>query len=96
MKKNLLFGCLAAIVLLMMLPAVSAAESTVVQSHRTSSNLLTAQDIDIDSIRAKYTENPTPQTFILLTLAILFLKLLRISILLPILVVLIYLRLISP
>jgi hypothetical protein len=96
MKKNLLFGCLAAIVLLMTLPAVSAAESTVVQSHRTSSYLLTIQDIDTDSIRAKYMENPTPQTFIILTLAILFLKLLRMSILLPILVLLIYLRLISP
>ena len=96
MKKNLLFGCLAAFMLLLTLPAVSAAESTVVQSHRTSSYLLTAQDIDIDSIRVKYTENPTPQTFILLTLAILFLKLLRISIILPILVVLVYLRLISP
>jgi len=95
MRKNLVFGCLAAVVLMVMLPAISAAESTVIQSTQTASYLLMTQDIDIESIRAKYTENPTPQTFILLTLAILFLKLVRLTILLPIVIVFIYLRLIS-
>jgi hypothetical protein len=76
-----------------MLPAVSA--SQLMKSTQKSPYRLTAQDIDLESIQAKYSNNPTPQTLILLTLAIIFLKLLRMSILLPIFVVLIYLRLIG-
>ncbi len=76
-----------------MLPTVSA--SQFMKSTQKSPYLLTAQDIDLESIQVKYSNNPTPQTLILLTLAIIFLKLLRMSILLPIFVVLIYLRLIG-
>lgn len=96
MRKNLIFSSLLAVILILMLPAVSAAESKIVQSTQRSPYLLNAQDIAMETIRAKYTNDPNPQTFFLLTLAILFLKLLRMAILLPILVVLIYLNLISP
>jgi hypothetical protein len=77
MKKTLIFGSLLAVFLMMMLPTVAAAEAKVAQSATTSPNLLNAQSVYIEAIRAKYKDNPSPQTIILLTLAILFLKLLR-------------------
>jgi hypothetical protein len=95
MRKTILLGGLLAVFLIFTLPTVSAVESVVVQSSKASSYHLTAQDIDLEKIQAKYSNNPTPQTFFLLTLAILFLKLLRLSMILPILIVLIYLRLLS-
>lgn len=72
MRKGIILVSLLAVFLMMMLPTVAAAEAKVAQSATTSPNL-----INIDAIRVKYKENPSPQTIILLTLAILFLKLLR-------------------
>lgn len=77
MRRTLIFGSLLAVFLMLMLPAVSAAESKVAQSAKTSPYLLDIQETCINTIRAKYADNPSPQTFILLTLAILFLKFLR-------------------
>ena len=77
MRKTLIFGSLLAVFLMMMLPTVAAAEAKVAQSATTSPYLINIQTTYIDAIRAKYKDNPSPQTFILLTLAILFLKLLR-------------------
>jgi hypothetical protein len=77
MKKTLIFGSLLAVFLMMMLPTVAAAEAKVAQAATTSPNLLNAQSAYIEAIRAKYNDNPSPQTFILLTLGILLLKLLR-------------------
>jgi len=77
MRKTLLIGSLLTVFLMLMVPTVAAAEATVAQSATTSPNLLNIQTTYIDAIRAKYTDNPSPQTIILLTLAILFLKLLR-------------------
>jgi hypothetical protein len=77
MRKTLIVGSLLAVFLMMMLPAVAAAEAKVAQSATTSPNLLTSQITYVEAIRAKYKDNPSPQTFIILTLAILFLKLLR-------------------
>jgi len=77
MRKTLILGSLLAVFLMMMLPTVAAAEAKVAQSATTSPYLLNAQSVYIEAIRAKYKDNPSPQTFILLTLAILFLKLLR-------------------
>ena len=77
MKKTLIFGSLLAVFLMMMLPAVAAAEAKVAQSATTSPNLFNIQTAYFDAIRAKYKDNPSPQTIILLTLAILLLKLLR-------------------
>jgi hypothetical protein len=77
MRKNLIVGCLLAVFLMMMLPAVVAAEAKVAQSATTSPNLLEIQTTYIETIRGKYRDNPSPQCFILLTLGILLLKLLR-------------------
>ncbi|DAC72561.1 MAG TPA: hypothetical protein DSN98_04550 [Thermoplasmata archaeon] len=77
MRKNLIVGSLLAVFLMMMLPTVAAAEAKVAQSATTSPNLLSIQTAYVEAIRAKYKDDPSPQTFILLTLAILFLKLLR-------------------
>jgi len=62
--------------LILMLSAVSAEESKVVQSAQTSPYLLKAQEIYMETIRAKYTNDPSPQT-IIITLAIMLLKLIR-------------------
>jgi membrane glycosyltransferase len=77
MRKNLILGSLLAVFLMMMLPTVAATEAKVAQSASTSPNLLDAQTTYIEAIREKYKDNPSPQTFIILSLAILFLKLLR-------------------
>jgi len=77
MRKTLILGSLLAVFLMMMLPTVAAAEAKVAQSATTSPYLINIQTTYIDAIRAKYKDNPSPQTFILLTLGILLLKLLR-------------------
>jgi hypothetical protein len=77
MRKTLILGSLLAVFLMMMLPAVAAAEAKIAQSATTSPNLINIQTTYIDALRAKNKDNPSPQTFILLTLAILLLKLLR-------------------
>jgi hypothetical protein len=83
MRKSLLIGSLLAIFLILMLPAVSATESSVVRSFQ--------KDAYLEAIRAKYANDPSPQLFFLLKFVI---KLLKLIITLPILVLLIYLRLI--
>ena len=76
MRKNLIICSLLAVFLMLMLPTVSAAEAKVTQSATTLPNLYNIQATYFDAIRAKYKDNPSPQC-ILITLAILFLKLLR-------------------
>ena len=76
MRKTLILGSLLAVFLMMLLPTVAATEAKVAQSA-TTPYLLNAQSAYIEAIRAKYKDNPSPQTIILLTLAILLLKLLR-------------------
>jgi hypothetical protein len=76
MRKTLIFGSLLAVFLILMLPAVSAEESKVLQSAQRSPYLLKAQETYMQTIRAKYANDPSPQT-IFITLAILLLKLLR-------------------
>lgn len=83
MKKSLLIGCVLTGFLMMMLPIASAAESAIVQPHQ--------KDVYLKTIQEKYTNDPSPQLFFLLKFIIRFLKLI---ITLPILVLLIYLRLI--
>lgn len=75
MRKSVIVGSLLAVFLMVMVPAVSAAESTIAQSA-TSSPLLKAQEAYLEALIAQYADGPQPAT-ILLTLAILFLKLIR-------------------
>jgi hypothetical protein len=77
MRKNLIIGSLLAVFLMMMLPTVAATEAKVAQSASASPNFLNVQATYIEAIREKYKDNPSPQTFIIITLAILFLKLIR-------------------
>ena len=76
MRKTLMLGSLLVVFLMMMLPTVAATEAKVAQSASTP-YLLNAQSAYIEAIRAKYKDNPSPQTFIILTLGILLLKFLR-------------------
>jgi hypothetical protein len=76
MRKTLIFGSLLTVFLILSLSAVSAEESKIVQSAQTSPYLLKAQETYMETIRAKYANDPSPQT-ILITLAIMLLKLLR-------------------
>jgi hypothetical protein len=76
MRKTLIGGSLLAVFLLMMLPTVAAEEAKVAQAGPTSSNLLDIQTAYLEELREKFKDNPSPQ-FILITLAILLLKLLR-------------------
>jgi hypothetical protein len=76
MRKTLILGSLLAVFLMMMLPTVAAAEAKVAQSATTSPNLLSIQTAYLEEMREKFKDNPSPQ-FILITLAILLLKLLR-------------------
>jgi hypothetical protein len=76
MRKNLIFGSLLAGFLMLLLPAVSAAEANVAQVAKKSPYLLKAQETYMETIRAKYTNGPSPQT-IIITLAIMLLKLIR-------------------
>jgi hypothetical protein len=80
MRKSVIFGSLLAIFLIMMLPAVSAEESKIVQSARTSP-FFKNQEAYLETIRAKYANDPIPQT-IIITLLIMFLKLIRAGMLL--------------
>ena len=75
MRKTLIGGSLLAVCLLMMLPAVAAEEVKVAQSA-TTSNFATMETTYLEALRQKYRDGPSPQ-IILITLAILFLKLLR-------------------
>jgi hypothetical protein len=76
MRKNLIIGSLLVVFLMLLLPAVSAEDSRITQSAQTSSSLLKAQEIYLETMVKKYMDGPSPQP-ILLTLAILLLKLLR-------------------
>jgi hypothetical protein len=87
MRKTLIFGSLLAVFLMLMLPAVSAEESKLVQSAQTSPYLLKAQETYMETIRAKYANDPNPQP-IIISLAIMLLKLLRAGIILIDLVIL--------
>lgn len=76
MKKTLIFGSLLAVFLLVMLPAISAAEMKVAQSAKTSPYLVDIQSAYSEALKAQ-ANGPSPQTIILLTLLIWFLKFLR-------------------
>jgi hypothetical protein len=76
MRKTLLFGSLLAVSLMMMLPAVAAEEAKIAQSTLTSQNLLDMETTYLKEIQDRYKNNPAPQC-IIITLAIMFLKLLR-------------------
>jgi hypothetical protein len=78
MKKTLLFGSLLAVFLMIMVPTVSVTEAKVFQSAKTS-YILNLQTAYAEVIKAKYANDPSPQTIILLTLLIWLLKLLRIG-----------------
>jgi hypothetical protein len=82
MRKIIILASLLAVFLIMMLPTIAAAEAKVAQSATTSPILINIETAYIEAIRAKYKDNPSPQTIILLTLAILFLKLLRAGVIL--------------
>jgi hypothetical protein len=56
------------------MPAVSAVE---VQTTQASSTVLSIQDTNLHAFIAKHRDNPQPNCIILLTIAILFLKLVR-------------------
>lgn len=75
MRKTLIVGSLLAVFLMVMLPAVSATEAKVVQSAK-SPYLLTLQSTYLNALRTKYKDSPSPQ-IIILTLLIMFLKVLR-------------------
>lgn len=95
MKKTIIFSSLLAVFLVAMLPAISAEESNIVKSSRTSPYLLNVQEAYMEVMRTKYANDPNPAP-IFLTLAILLLKLLRGGLLLIYgLVLVIILRLIS-
>ncbi len=78
MRKTLLFGSLLAVFLMVMIPAVSATEAKVVKSANVS-YILNLQTTYLETIKEKYANDPSPQTIILLTLLIWFLKLLRLG-----------------
>lgn len=80
MRKSVILGSLLAVFLMMMLPAVSAEESKIAQSARMSP-YLQAQEAYLEALTAQFADGPEPQP-ILLTLAILFLKMIRWGILL--------------
>jgi hypothetical protein len=75
MRKTLIGGSLLAVLLLLMLPAVAAEQVKIAQSA-TTPNLLNVETTYVEAIRQKYKDTPSPQ-IILITLAILLLKLLR-------------------
>jgi len=76
MKKTLIFGSLLAVFLLVMLPAISAAEMKVTQSAKTSPYLVDIQSAYSGALKAQ-ANGPSPQTIIILTLLIWLLKFLR-------------------
>lgn len=71
----LIVGSLLVVFLLMMLPTVAAEEAKVAQSAP-APYLLDIQTTYLEELREKFKDGPSPQ-FILITLAILLLKLLR-------------------
>ncbi|HWR28042.1 MAG TPA: hypothetical protein VN377_06370 [Candidatus Thermoplasmatota archaeon] len=75
MRKTLIGSSLLVVLLLLMLPAVTAEQVKIAQSA-TTTNLNTIEATYMEAIRQKYKDNPSPQ-IILITLAILLLKLLR-------------------
>jgi hypothetical protein len=75
MRKTLIGGSLLAVLLLLMLPAVAAEQVKIAQSA-TTPNLLNVETTYVEAIRQKHKDTPSPQ-IILITLAILLLKLLR-------------------
>jgi hypothetical protein len=78
MRKKIIICSLLAVFFMLMLPTISAAETKVAQSNTTQQNLYRIEETYIDTIHDKYKNNPIPQC-ILLTLAILFLKLVRLG-----------------
>jgi hypothetical protein len=76
MRKKLMICSLLAVFLMLLLPALSAAEAKVAQSATTVPNPYKIRATYIDALRATYKDNPSPQC-ILVTLAIILLKLLR-------------------
>ncbi len=75
MRKTLIVGSLLAVLLLLLLPAAAAEQAKVAQSARTP-YLVNAEITYLEALEKKYKDTPSPQ-IILLTLAILLLKLLR-------------------
>lgn len=73
MRKILIGSSLLAAVLLLMLPAVAAEEVKIAQSA--TQNRLT-DEVYVEALLQQYQNDPSPQV-ILITLAILFLKLIR-------------------
>jgi hypothetical protein len=76
MRKTLIGGSLLVVLLLLILPAVTAEQVKIAQSGTTTPYLLNAETTYLEAIRQKYKDNPSPQ-IIFITLAILLLKLLR-------------------
>ncbi|MCX6662043.1 MAG: hypothetical protein NTY91_05785 [Euryarchaeota archaeon] len=74
MRKTLIGGSLLVVLLLLMLPAVTAEQVKIAQSATITS--LNIETTYLEVIRQKYKDNPSPQ-IIFITLAILLLKLLR-------------------
>ena len=74
MKKKIVVGSIVAVVLMMMVPAVTAAEANTVQSAMMQQNLLRIPDIDMELLRERAQDDPSPQTVILLTLLILLMR----------------------
>jgi hypothetical protein len=79
-----------AVSLMVMLPAVSAAEATVSQSATSSRYLLNLKDTYLAALQTKYKDSPSPQC-IIITLLIMFLKLMRWGIILGVGVILLIL-----
>jgi len=87
MKKTLTLGSLLVVFLFLMLPTVTAAEAKIAQSSIPSPDVLEIQTTYLMELQEKYKDGPYPQ-FILITLAILLLKLLRWGVLFIILIIL--------
>jgi hypothetical protein len=74
MRKNLLIGSLLAATCILLLPAVSAVEFSAAHQPLYS---LSSQEETLQTLIKKHMNNPQPNCIILLTIAILFLKLLK-------------------
>jgi hypothetical protein len=74
MRKNLLIGSLLAVTLILLLPTVSAVEFSAAYQP---SYGLSSKEATLQTLIKKQTDNPEPNCIILLTIAILFLKLLK-------------------
>lgn len=78
MRKISIICSLLAVFLMMMLPTVFATEAKVALSNTTQQYLSSIEETSIEANQEKYKNKPLPQC-ILLTLAILFLKLIRLG-----------------